>query len=57
VGDQQDGCAQLGGHAFKVVQDLPLHRDVKCRCGFVGDQQPGLAGQADGDQGPLAHAA
>ena len=57
VGDQQHRRAQFRGHLVQVVQDLALHRHVQGRRRLVGDEQARLAGQADGDQRALAHAA
>ena len=39
------------------IEDLGLHGDVEARGGLVGQQEPGGAGQRDGDHDPLAHAA
>ena len=57
VGDEQHGCAQLGGHGVQVVKDLPLHRHIQCRRGLIGDEQPRPAGQADRNQRALTHPA
>ncbi len=38
-------------------QDARLHRDVERGRRLVGDQQPGPAGEGDGDRDALAHAA
>ena len=39
------------------VEDLGLHRDVEPGRRLVGQQQPGRAGDGDGDRHPLAHPA
>ena len=57
VGNQQHGRAQFLGHRVDLVQDGALHRYIQCRRRLVCDQQPRPAGQANGDQGTLAHAA
>ncbi len=57
MGYEQHGRPQFGGHGLKMVQDLTLHSDVERRRRFVRNQQPRLAGQADGDEGTLAHPA
>ena len=57
VGDQQDGRAEFVGERLEVVEDLALHRDVQCRGRFVGDEQLGFTGEADGDERALLHTA
>jgi hypothetical protein len=57
VGDEQHGDAGLADQALDVIQDPPLHGDVERAGRLVRDEQPGLTGQRDGDQHPLAHAA
>ena len=57
VGDQQHAHAGFGAQLQDQLQDLVLHRDVERGGRLVGDQQARPAGQRDGDQHALAHAA
>ena len=57
VRDEQDGGAHLSGQLFEVVEDAALDGDVQGGGGLVGDQQFGVRGHADGDEGALTHAA
>ena len=57
VGDQQDGCSELGCHRLQMVEDLALHRHIQRGRRLVGDQQSRLPGQPDRDQRALAHPA
>ena len=49
-------CA-LALQVGQQVEDLGLHGDVEAGGRLVGQEQPGRAGQGDGDHDPLAHAA
>ena len=57
VRDEQHGGAHLGGQLAEVVEDAALDGDVQGGGRLVGDQQLGVRGHADGDEGALAHAA
>ena len=57
VRNEQHGGAHFGGELAEVVEDAALDGDVQGGGGFVGDQQLGVRGHADGDEGALAHAA
>ena len=57
VGDEQHGGAERIGEHVQVVENLLLHGHVECGGRFVGDKQLRSAGQTDGDQRTLAHAA
>ena len=57
VGHEQHAQAALVPELLQQVQDVPLHRDVQRRGGFVGQQHPRIAGQGQGDHDPLLLAA
>ncbi len=57
MGDEEQRHAHFLLQAAHQAEHLGLHRDVKRRGGFVGNQQPRAAGQRDGDHHALAHAA
>ena len=57
VGDEHDRGAVLLAQALEQRNDLRLDRDVERRRRLVGDDQLGLAGQRQGDDDALAHAA
>ena len=57
VGDEEHRGAQLAHEGLEVVKDASLDGDVQGAGGLVGDEQVGAGGQADGDEGALAHAA
>ena len=57
MGDPDHRHAQLALEVAHQVQHLRLHRHVQRGGGLVGDQQLGLAGDADGDHRALPHAA
>jgi hypothetical protein len=56
VRDQHHAHLALRLLGRQQLQDLRLHRDVQRRRRLVGQQQPRLARQRDGDHDPLAHA-
>ncbi len=57
VGDEEQRRAGVAGELEQEVDDLGLDGDIERRRRLVGDQQPRLAHQRDGDHGALAHAA
>ncbi len=57
VRDQQHGHARVVAQAAQQIQDLRLDGHVEGRGGLVGDDEIGVVGDRDGDDGPLAHAA
>ncbi len=57
VGDQHHGHVALALLGLEQVEDLGLDGDVEGGGGLVGEEQAGAAGQGDGDDHPLAHAA
>ena len=57
MGDDQQRDATLGDQQLQVIENTPLHGHVQRTGGLVSDDQPWLAGQGDGNQHPLAHAA
>ncbi len=57
VGDQDDRHVALPLQVGQQIEDLGLHGDVEAGGGLVGHDQPGSAGQGDGDHHPLAHTA
>ena len=57
VGDEEHSGAQLAHEGLEVVEDAPLDGDVQGAGGLIGDEQVGAGGQANGDEGALAHAA
>ena len=48
--------AQFFRHSAELVEDRLLHGDIEGTRRLVGDQESGVACQADGDEGALAHA-
>ena len=56
VRNEQHGGAHLAGELAEVVEDAALDGDVQGGGRLVGDQQLGVRGHADGDEGALAHA-
>ena len=50
MGDDQQRDATLGHQLLQVVEDAPLHRYIQRAGGLVGNDQPRLASQGDGDQ-------
>ena len=57
VGDEQHGQVALVAQVLEELDDLGLDGDVEGGGGLVGDQQPRVAGDGDGDHNPLQHAA
>ena len=57
MGDHDDRRAVLARALADQLQNLGLHGHVQRRGGLVGDQELGIAGQRDGDDDALAHAA
>src|SRR5690606_28846866 len=57
VGDEQRPGAALVDDVPQEAEDLPLDGDVERGGGLVGDDQLGVAHEAHGDDGALAHAA
>ena len=57
VGDENGGHAHFGLEAPHQIEDLGLHGDVERGRRLVGDEQRGPAGEGDGDDDALAHAA
>ena len=57
VGDEQHRQAALVAQVLEQLDDLRLDGDVEGGGGLVGDEQPRVAGDRDGDHDPLQHAA
>ena len=57
VGDHDDPGAGLPLGRAQHVEDLGLDGHVQGRGGLVGDDEVGVVGDGDGDDGALAHAA
>ena len=57
VGDHDDAGTGLLLGGAQHVEDLGLDGDVESRGGLIGDDEIGVVGDRDGDDGPLAHAA
>ena len=57
MGDDQQGNAPFTDQPLQVVENLALYGDVEGAGRLVGNDQAGGAGQGDGDQHALAHAA
>ena len=57
VSDEQDARPELVRDGVDGVEDAALHGDVERGGRFVGDEQPGSAGEPHGDEGALPHAA
>ena len=57
VRDEQQREMKFLLHLFQQVEDLRLNRDIERRRGLVGNQQERLAGERDGNQDTLPHAA
>ena len=57
MGDEHHRHVALLLETLEQVEDLGLHGHVERGCGLVGDEQLGAAGQRDGDDHTLAHAA
>ena len=57
VRDDDDGDAEPARQVFHQFENLRLNRHVESGRRLIGDQQLGIAGQANGDHHPLAHSA
>src|SRR5690606_32335834 len=57
VGDEQQSDTGLFLQVPQELEDGFLHCDVECGGGFVGDEQPRVAGHDHGDHDALAHTA
>ena len=57
VGDHDERGAGVADELAQQLQDLGLDGDVERGRGLVGDEQPRPAGQCDGDERALPHAA
>jgi hypothetical protein len=57
VGDDDDGKPSVSAQPVQEAQDAGLHGDVERGGRLVGEHQPRLGRQRDGDRDALAHAA
>ena len=57
VRDQENGHVGILAKAAKQVEDLRLDRHVERRCGLVGNEKLGIAGERHGNHDALAHTA
>ena len=57
VSDEDNRSTALRFQFMHQIEDLRLQGDVECGRGFIGDQEPGIAGQRHRDHDPLAHSA